>query len=128
MACPPEGREVYPGTEGSDIGSTPKRAFAEGAPSRQSIVGRTATDRLGPPRWAETYGRVVETGKPVRIKEAELMLGRVFDLNIFRLGEAKSRRVAVQFTMIPACASTVTRPGFRVRPAGIAGAGASAAS
>lgn len=65
-------------------------------------VGRTATQILGTPnpRWAEMYGRVVETGEPVRFEETELILGRVFDLSVFRLGGAESRRVAVLFTNI----------------------------
>nr|WP_229521236.1 CheR family methyltransferase [Massilia sp. IC2-477] len=65
-------------------------------------VGRTATQLLGTPnpRWAALYGRAVETGEPIRVEEGELMLGRVFDLNIFRLGGEGSRRVAVLFTDI----------------------------
>lgn len=67
-------------------------------------VGRTSTDLLGTPnpRWAEIYGRVAETGVSVRTEEAETTLGRVFDLNIFRLGGAGSRRVAVLFTNVTA--------------------------
>lgn len=65
-------------------------------------VGRTATQILGTPnpRWAEAYGQVIETGQPVRMEEGELTLGRVFDLNIFRLGGPESRRVAVLFTNV----------------------------
>ncbi|MCP2014552.1 PAS domain S-box-containing protein [Deinococcus sp. HSC-46F16] len=65
-------------------------------------VGRTATELLGRPnpRWAELYGRAVETGEAIRVEEHELTLGRVFDLNIFRLGGEGSRRVAVLFTDI----------------------------
>ena len=62
-------------------------------------VGRTATQLLGAPnpRWAELYGHAVETGVAIRVEESELTLGRVFDLNIFRLGGEGSRRVAVLF-------------------------------
>lgn len=65
-------------------------------------VGRTARELLGTPnpRWAELYGQVAETGVALRVEEGELTLGRVFDLNIFRLGGAGSRRVAVLFTDI----------------------------
>ena len=65
-------------------------------------VGRTATELLGTPnpRWAELYGRAAETGESIRLEEDELTLGRVFDLNIFRLGGAGNRRVAVLFTDI----------------------------
>ena len=67
-------------------------------------VGRTATEMLGTPnpRWAEYHGRVADTGVSIRVEEAEDTLGRVFDLNIFRLGGAGSRRVAVLFTDITA--------------------------
>jgi two-component system CheB/CheR fusion protein len=62
-------------------------------------VGRTAIQLLGTPnpRWAEIYGHAAQTGEPIRLEEPELTLGRVFDLNIFRLGGEGSRRVAVLF-------------------------------
>ncbi|WP_243369274.1 sensor histidine kinase [Microvirga solisilvae] len=65
-------------------------------------VGRTAAQILKTPnpRWAEIYGRVAETGQSIRIEETEWTLGRVFDLNIFRLGGPESQRVAVLFTNI----------------------------
>lgn len=65
-------------------------------------VGRTALELLGTPnrRWAELYGRAVDTGESIRVEEAELTLGRVFELDIFRLGGEGSRRVAVVFTDI----------------------------
>ena len=65
-------------------------------------VGQTATQLLGKPNpaWAEIYGRVAETGESVRTEEAEPILGRIFDLNIFRVGGPGSRRVAVLFTDI----------------------------
>jgi len=65
-------------------------------------VGRTATGLLGTPnpRWAQLYGQVAQTGEPLRVEESELTLGRIFDLNIFRLGGGGSRRVAVLFTDI----------------------------
>ncbi|WP_221090942.1 PAS domain S-box protein [Deinococcus aquaedulcis] len=65
-------------------------------------VGRTGAQLLGTPnpRWAELYGQVAETGVALRVEEGELTLGRVFDLNIFRLGGQGSRQVAVLFTDI----------------------------
>jgi two-component system CheB/CheR fusion protein len=65
-------------------------------------VGRTATQLLGTPNphWAQLYGRAAQTGEPIRLEEGELTLGRVFDLNIFRLGGPGSRRVAVLFADI----------------------------
>lgn len=67
-------------------------------------VGRTAIELLGTPNphWAQLYGRAVETGEAIRVEESEMTLGRVFDLNIFRLGGAGSRKVAVLFTDITA--------------------------
>jgi signal transduction histidine kinase len=65
-------------------------------------VGQTATQLLGTPnpQWVEIYGRVVETGEAARLEMIENTLNRVFDLNIFRLGEPGDRRVAVLFTDI----------------------------
>ncbi|WP_013334228.1 ATP-binding protein [Gloeothece verrucosa] len=65
-------------------------------------VGRKATELLGTPnpKWAQVYGRVAETGEPIRFEESEATLNRVFDLYVFRLGPDGSRRVAVLFTDI----------------------------
>jgi len=65
-----------------------------------NAVGRKATEILGTPnpRWAQIYGRVAETGQPVRFEESEATLDRVFDLYAFRLAGEGSRRVAVLFT------------------------------
>jgi PAS domain S-box-containing protein len=70
--------------------------------SMEYPVGRKATELLGTPnpRWAQVYGRVAETGEPIRFEEGEATLGRVFDLYVFRLGGDGSRRVAVLFTDI----------------------------
>jgi PAS domain S-box-containing protein len=65
-------------------------------------VGRTVIQLLGTPnpRWAATYGQVIETGEPARFEEEEGTLGRIFDLSVFRIGGPESRRVAVLFTNI----------------------------
>jgi GAF domain-containing protein/PAS domain-containing protein len=62
-------------------------------------VGRTATQILGTPNpaWAQIYGRVAQTGEPIRFEEREETLDHIFDLYAFRLGEAGSRRAAVLF-------------------------------
>lgn len=67
-------------------------------------VDRTATELLGSPnpRWAQVYGRVADTGEPIRWQDAELTLGRTFDLSAFRLGGEGSAQVAVLFTDISA--------------------------
>ncbi|MFN6561327.1 MAG: ATP-binding protein [Nostoc sp. ChiSLP01] len=67
-----------------------------------NAVGRKATEILGTPNpaWAKIYGRVAQTGEPVRFEKKEETLDRVFDVYAFRLGEAGSRCVAVLFTDI----------------------------
>jgi len=51
--------------------------------------------------WFDTYGRVAETGEPIRFQnEAKSMDGRWFDVYAFRLGEPEQRRVAILFTDI----------------------------
>jgi PAS domain S-box-containing protein len=64
-------------------------------------VGKTATELLGTPnpRWAQLYGEVLDSGKPIRVEESEGTLGRTFDLNIFGLDQGNSR-VAVLFSDI----------------------------
>jgi PAS domain S-box-containing protein len=53
--------------------------------------------------WFETYGRVAATGEPVRfVSEAVAMGGLWFELYAFRVGEPRSRQVAVLFTNITA--------------------------
>lgn len=62
-------------------------------------VGKTAREILGTPnpRWAELYGKVVDSGRPTRIEETEATLGRTFDLNLFALDRDRNR-IAVLFT------------------------------
>lgn len=51
--------------------------------------------------WFEKYGRVAQTGEPVRfIDVAESMQRRWFDVHAFRLGENGSTRVAIFFSDI----------------------------
>jgi PAS domain S-box-containing protein len=50
--------------------------------------------------WFEIYGRVAETGEPVRFVNEAKMLGRWFELYAFRVGDAESRRVGVLFNDI----------------------------
>jgi PAS domain S-box-containing protein len=64
-------------------------------------TGRTVRD-LAPgheAHWFEAYGRVAETGEPVRFEnEAKALGGRWFDVYAFRLGGPGGRKVAVLFT------------------------------
>lgn len=52
--------------------------------------------------WFETYGRVVQTGKPVRFQNQSIAMNRWFDVNAFSIGEAQSNKFAVLFTDITA--------------------------
>ncbi|MGC4030897.1 MAG: PAS domain-containing protein [Tepidisphaeraceae bacterium] len=69
------------------------------------VVGRTMLEMVPnhDDHWFEIYGRVAETGEPIRfVEEAQSMGGLWFDLYAFRVGGAESRRVAVLFTNITA--------------------------
>ena len=66
-------------------------------------VGRTMREFVPDleTHWFEKYGRVVQTGEPVRFVDvAEAMARRWFDVYAYRLGAAGSNRVAVLFSDI----------------------------
>jgi PAS domain S-box-containing protein len=50
--------------------------------------------------WFEIYGRVAQTGQPVRFVNESSVLGRWFEVYAFRVGEPGSRRVGVLFNDI----------------------------
>lgn len=50
--------------------------------------------------WIEVYGNVAITGEPTRFTEGSVEMGRMFDVNAFRVGEKQSSRVAILFTDI----------------------------
>ena len=51
--------------------------------------------------WFETYGRVAETGEPIRFQHTGVSLeGQSFDLYAFRIGEPAEQKVAVLFTNV----------------------------
>ncbi|MDY3551822.1 chemotaxis protein CheB [Gemmata sp. JC717] len=52
------------------------------------------------PKWFAIYGRVAETGEPIRFEEHSAAFRRWFDLYAFRVGPPEERRVAVLFTDI----------------------------
>jgi PAS domain S-box-containing protein len=54
------------------------------------------------PKWFATYGRVAQTGQPLRFEEDSVALGRWFSLYAFAVGEPGSNLVAVLFTDITA--------------------------
>ncbi len=49
-------------------------------------------------KWMEIFGKVVATGQSTQLVEGSVALGRMFEINAFKVGEAESRRVAVLFT------------------------------
>ncbi|WP_313028787.1 PAS domain-containing hybrid sensor histidine kinase/response regulator [Massilia alkalitolerans] len=67
-------------------------------------VGRTAREMIPTldAFWFETYGRVAQTGEPVRFENAAPAMGRWFDVYATRLGGPASRRVALLFSDITA--------------------------
>ena len=50
--------------------------------------------------WFETYGRVAQTGVPVRFEGEAKELGRFYDVYAFRVGEPELRRVGILFNDI----------------------------
>jgi diguanylate cyclase (GGDEF)-like protein/PAS domain S-box-containing protein len=50
--------------------------------------------------WFEIYGRVAQTGEPVRFQNKASALGRFFDVYAFRVGDPAERLVAVLFNDI----------------------------
>ncbi|WP_169979056.1 PAS domain S-box protein [Tautonia rosea] len=50
--------------------------------------------------WIETYGRIAETGESLRFVEESPVMGRWFEVEAFRIGDPKRRRVALLFTDI----------------------------
>ncbi|MBQ5946009.1 ATP-binding protein [Massilia sp. ST3] len=68
----------------------------------RDAVGRTMR-QLAPrheSHWFEIYGRVAESGEPVRFVNEARELGRWYDVYATRLGPAEWRRVAILFTDI----------------------------
>lgn len=67
-----------------------------------NVVGRKATEVLpGLERyWIETYDQVVRTGQPVRFETYVQATGHWFDVYASRVGNEKSRQVAVVFNDI----------------------------
>ncbi|PSB27481.1 substrate-binding domain-containing protein [Chlorogloea sp. CCALA 695] len=50
--------------------------------------------------WIDIYGRVVQTGEPVRVENKSPAMNLWFDVNAFLIGEAQSHQFAVLFTNI----------------------------
>ncbi|HEY9668497.1 MAG TPA: ATP-binding protein, partial [Coleofasciculaceae cyanobacterium] len=52
------------------------------------------------PFWFDIYGKVALTGEPTRFVDHAESMGRWFDVNAFRIGEPRERKVAVLFSDI----------------------------
>lgn len=65
----------------------------------EQAVGKTARQLVPTLEdyWFETYGRVALTGEPVRFENSSEELNRWFDVYAFRIGQPKSRKVAILF-------------------------------
>jgi PAS domain S-box-containing protein len=68
----------------------------------EGVVGKTARELIPDleAEWFEIYGRVVQTGEPVRFENQSLVMNRWFDVNAFATGELGSNQFAVLFTNI----------------------------
>jgi len=66
------------------------------------VIGRTARELVpGLDRfWFDTYGRVAQTGEPVRIEQEAAAMGRWFSVYAFRLGAPQDRQVGLLFSDI----------------------------
>ena len=67
-------------------------------------VGRTAREMLPDlePHWFEIYGRVAQTGEPIRFESSSQVMGRWFEVYAFPVGDPPARRAAILFTDITA--------------------------
>ncbi|PSB55114.1 ATP-binding protein [Chamaesiphon polymorphus] len=66
------------------------------------VVGKTARELLPDleAHWFEIYGRVVQTGEPIRFEDRSIAMNRWFSVNAFATGEPGSNQFAVLFTNI----------------------------
>lgn len=73
-------------------------AFEEHTGLREAI-GRTAREMVPDldASWFERYGRVAETGEPLRFESHAPAMGRWFDVYAHRVGPAERREVALVF-------------------------------
>ncbi|MDX2079690.1 MAG: PAS domain-containing protein [Terrimicrobiaceae bacterium] len=76
-------------------------AYAEATGLKDS-VGRTVLELVPTiePFWIETYGRVAQTGEPVRFERHVAAWNRWFEVYAFRFGAAPTNQVAIFFRNI----------------------------
>jgi PAS domain S-box-containing protein len=65
-------------------------------------VGRRVLEMvpLHEDHWFQTYGKIVQTGEPMRFEREAAQLGRHYDVYAWRIGEPGERKVAVLFNDI----------------------------
>ena len=68
----------------------------------EQAVGKTARELVPDleAHWFEIYGRVVQTGEPVRLENHSVAMDRWFEVNAFCVGEPQSNQFAIVFTNI----------------------------
>lgn len=68
----------------------------------KNATGRTALELVPnlEKHWFENYGKVAVTGEPIRFIDGSAAMGRWFDVYATRIGDEKSRRLALIFTNI----------------------------
>lgn len=67
-------------------------------------VGKTARELVPnlESHWFEIYGRVAATGEPLRFEQGSAAMGRWFEVEAVRVGDAERRQVALIFTDVTA--------------------------
>ncbi len=68
----------------------------------EQATGKTARELVPnlEAHWFEIYGRVVQTGEPVRFENQSIVMNRWFDVKAFCIGELQSNQFAILFTDI----------------------------
>ncbi len=65
--------------------------------------------------WFDAYGKVVTTGEALRFEQSSVSMNRWFHVYAFRLGDARSRQVAIMFSDVSARKLNELRAEFLLR-------------
>jgi len=95
---------LYRGSEAVDARFLEANAAFERHSGLQGVVGRTLSQVVPSleAEYVQTYAWVAETGRPMHFERGTLALGRVFEVEIVRVGDPEQRRVALLFTDVTA--------------------------
>jgi PAS domain S-box-containing protein len=68
----------------------------------EQAAGKTARELVPDieSHWSEMYGKVVQTGEPVRYESHSIAMNRWFNVSAFCVGEPQSHQFAVMFTNV----------------------------